>query len=117
MNKNKTLIVETKTHGKITVLVERYNPLTKVYYWTGLNEHSSLKGASKSINEAEMVRETVKVEHPEYGTVEVVLKINQDTGKYRIENLGIEGDAMVTMADLDPADKRIIRKLVKDKKG
>ena len=122
------VLIDHPQLGEIEVEVKKINSHVGLFYWAGTGSNSRVMGAIKGKNALKKIRSTneakakieygtVKVEHPEYGTVEVSLAINQDTGKYRIAGVGIEGDDMVTMVDLDPADKRIIRKLVKEAGG
>ena len=122
------VLIDHPQLGEIEVEVKKINSNVGLFYWAGTGTNSRVMGAIKGKNALKKVKstneakakveyETVKVKHPEYGTVEVSLAVNQDTGKYRIAGVGIEGDAMVTMSDLDPADRRIIRKLVKDAGG
>lgn len=107
--------------GEIKVEVKKINSVIGLFYWGGVGEHSGVMGAIKGKNALKKVKSvsesvdklTQVVRHPEYGNVEVVITKNLSTGKYRITSVGIEGDAMVTMSDLDSKDQKIIRDLVR----
>lgn len=115
------VLVKHSHLGEIKVQVKKINPEIGLFYWGGVGQHSGVMGAIKgknAIKKVKAVNESVDkltqvVRHPEYGNVEVVITKNRETGKYRITSVGIEGDVMVSMSDLDSKDQRIIRDLVR----